>query len=193
MNEQLNPGKYFLGDPSFVLSDKIYNGLWGNLYNYSNGKFILDNYEFIAHNTHYGNGSFTDSKNRIYEVESGFISLVNIDLIDKENLILCKKGSIFTFNEKINFIYDAGFFHIKSGNKIITIDTRNLDEYDSEIEEHYENEDGEYITKTINGDSDTDSIIEENNFTESNDIDHEEKDNNNNPNKIEKFSFFKKK
>ena len=193
MNEELNPGKYFVGDPSFVLSNKIYNGLWGNLYNYSNGKFILDDYEFVTHNTHYGNGLFTDTKNRLYEIDSGFISLVHVDLIDKESINLCKKGSIFTFNEKINFIYDAGFFHIKSGKKIITIDTRNLEEYDSEIEDHYENEDGEYISKTINGDSDTDSIIQENNVTESNDTDNEEKNNNNNLNKIEKFSFFKKK
>ena len=191
MNEQLNPGKYFLGDPAFVLSNKIYNGLWGNLYNFRNGKFIFDDYDFVVHNTHYGNGLFSDTKNRLYEIDSGFISLVHVDLIDKESINLCKKGSIFTFNEKINFIYDAGFFHIKSGKKIITIDTRNLEEYESDYEEHYENEDGEYISKTINGDSDTDSIIDENDSILCNNEMEEEKDND--QNKMEKFIFFKKK
>ena len=191
MNEQLNPGKYFLGDPALVLSNKIYNGLWGNLYNFKNGKFIFDDHDFVAHNTHYGNGLFADTKNRLYEIDSGFISLVHVYLIDKESINLYKKGSIFTFNEKINFIYDAGFFHIKSGKKIITIDTRNLEEYESDYEEHYENEDGEYISKTINGDSDTDSIIDENDSILCNNEMEEEKDNN--QNKMEKFIFFKKK
>ena len=191
MNEQINPGKYFLGDPSFVLSNKIYNGLWGNLYNFNNGKFILEDYEFVTHNTHYGNGLFADTKNRLYEVESGFISLVNFDLIDNESINLCKKGAIFTFDQKINFIYDAGIFHIKSGKKIITIDTRNLEEYESDLEEHFKNDDGEYISKNINGDSDTDSIIDENDIIESsNKIDNEKDENDA---KIEKFSFFRKK
>jgi hypothetical protein len=192
MNEQLNPGKYFLGDPSFVLPDKIYTGLWGNLYNYNNGKFILNGFDFATHNTHYGNGIYVDTKNRLYEVESGFISLVNVDLIDKEGLFFSKKGSIFTFDEKINFIYDAGFFHVKSGKKIITIDTRNLDEYESDLEDHFNNEDGEYISKTINGDSDTESIINENDILFSDD-ESEENENETNSNKTIGYNFFKKK
>jgi hypothetical protein len=192
MNEQLNPGKYFLGDPSFVLPDKIYTGLWGNLYNYNNGKFILNGFDFTTHNTHYGNGVYVDTKNRLYEVESGFISLVNVDLIDKAELSFSKKGSIFTFDEKINFIYDAGFFHVKSGKKIITIDTRNLDEYESDLEDHFNNEDGEYISKTINGDSDTESIINENDILFSDD-ESEEKEKETNSNKTVGYNFFKKK
>jgi len=69
-------------------------------------------------------------------------------------------GHTFEFTEDINFIYDAGLVYIKSGNKYISIDTRNMDEYDSENEEHCENDNGESITKTIAGDLD-DDLIEE--------------------------------
>ena len=188
MNETVVSGKYFLGDPSFVLPNKIYKGIWGDLYHFRGGKHLLNGYEFTVYNTHYGNGKFSDTKNRSYEVESGFIGLVHMDLI--ENVELCRHGFVFNFKETVNFVYDAGTFYIKSGKKIITIDTRNLEEYDSEFEEHIETEDGENIGKVISGDSDTDSIIDENSHMFSSDT---EDDAENIIESTEKFSFFKKK
>lgn len=159
MNETLNPGKYFLGDPSNVLHNKILNGIWGDLYDYRNGKYNIHSYDFVVHNTHKGDGEFLDTKSRTYKVSSGVLALIAIELI--EDIKLCKnKGHIFTFVNKINFIYDAGIFFIKSGKKIITIDTQNKDDYESD--EHCENEDGEPIGKTLCNDSDNDSIYDEN-------------------------------
>lgn len=160
MNQELTCGKYYLGDPSFVLPEKIYHGLWGNLYNYDNGKYILNDCEFAVHNTHKGDGIFSDTKNRQYLVDSGVLALISMDLID--DIKLCKNGYIFNFDHKINFIYDAGTFYVKSGKKFITIDTRDMDIYDSDYEEHFKNDDDENIGKTINNDSDTDSIQDEN-------------------------------
>ena len=160
MNETLLPGKYYLGDPSYVLPSKIMIGIWENMYNLENGKFKIYDYDFVVYNTHNGDGTFTDTKKREYIVNSGIVGLVNVNLID--DMSLCNHGHIFNFNKIVNFIYDAGIFYIKSGKKYIQIDTRDIDEYDSEKEQHCENEDGEYISKTLLNDSDTDSIDNEN-------------------------------
>ena len=49
MNETLQPGTYFLGDASIVLEDKIYNGIYGELYHYENGLFNINNTDFATH------------------------------------------------------------------------------------------------------------------------------------------------
>ena len=168
MNESLNSGRYFLGDPSFVLSSKIYNGIWGDVHGYSNGKHCLNGYDFIAHTTCNGDGIFYDTKKRKYTVESGVISLVHTDLI--EDIKLCNKhGYIFDFNHKIDFIYDAGCFYIKSNKNFIIIDTNNekrdlvelTDSLDDIFEENYVDDNGENIGRTIIGDSDVEADAED--------------------------------
>jgi len=190
MNEFLRPGKYYLGDPSHVLPSSIYNGIWGNLYYFKNGKYDIYDTDFVVHNTHYGDNIYKDTKNRSYTVNTGVISLVDIKLIENINEIK-NNGHIFNFTNKINFIYDAGLFYIKSSKKYICIDTRNMEEYNSDFEDHCENEDGEYIQKTINNASDNDSIKDENDLFFNSDDD---EDLNENPNEstIQKINFFKK-
>lgn len=159
MNEILRPGKYYLGDPFTVLHPKILKGIWGDVYDFANGKFVIDDHDFVVHNTHNGDGILKDTKNRSYNIENGMIALIHVDLIE-ENL-KNKNGHLFEFKNKIHFVYDAGIFYIKSNKKYIQIDTRNLDEYDSDFEEHCENENGEYISSTIIDNSDDDKIFAE--------------------------------
>jgi hypothetical protein len=189
MNEILKPGKYYLGDPSFVLPDKIYHGIWGNLYNYENGNHNINGSNLVVHNIHGKDGIHRDTKNRLYIIYSGMIGLTSAELI--EDINLCNgKGYLFDFKQKINFIYDAGIFYIKSGKKYIKIDTRNLDDYDSEYEEHCKNDDGENILTTICGDSDNDSLQEENKGSSDNEEEEKEVCTQNEENT--KFNFFKK-
>lgn len=115
MNEILMPGKYYLGDPCNVLPNKIYIGIWGELYNYRNGKFNINTYDFAVHSTHCGDGIIKDTKNRKYIIESGVIGLINLNLID--NLNECINGYVFDFEKSVHFIYDAGIFYIKSDKK----------------------------------------------------------------------------
>ena len=185
MNETIAPGKYYLGDPTQVLPTKILIGIWDNLYKCKNGKFEINGTHFVVHSTHYGDGIFKDTKNREYIIEGGIIGLVNIDLI--ENIDLCNKtGYIYEFKYPINFIYDAGLFMIKSKKKYIQIDTRNLEEYDSDIEESLLNEDGEHIIKTICNDE-NDNYFKDNDE----DSDKDEIDNNNIISKKNVIKFFK--
>jgi hypothetical protein len=187
MNETLPSGKYFIGDPLDVLHTKIYIGIWGNVYNYENGKFNIFGHDIIFHTTHSGDGFFKDSRDRTYKIDSGVIGIINLELI--EDNLKCKNGHIFEFNNNVNFIYDAGQIYIKSGKKYININTRNEDEYDSEYEEHCLNDYGEPISKTICGDSDDDYIEEEDFDLESDD----EKEEYKTIEKNESFQFFKKK
>ena len=198
MNEILQKGKYYLGDPSNVLPSRIYNGIWGNLYNFENGKYNIYDTDFVVHNTHYGDNIYKDTKNRSYTINSGVIALVDLRLIEDISKIK-NNGHIFNFNSKVNFIYDAGLFYIKSDKKYICIDTRNDEEYNSDFEEHCENEDGNYIQKTICNASDNDSINDEDNLFFNSDEDDDDDDDDDNEDKksekniSEKVSFFKKK
>jgi len=196
MNELLRPGKYYLGDPSHVLPPSIYNGIWGNLYDFKNGKYIIYDTDFVVHNTHYGDNIYTDTKNRSYTVNTGMIALIDIKLIENINEVK-NNGHIFNFSNKVNFIYDAGLFYIKSSKKYICIDTRNKEEYNSDFEDHCENEEGIYIQETIVNVSDNDSIKDENDlFFNSDDEDEDENDENKKlleTHITEKINFFKKK
>ena len=188
MNETLESGKYYLGDPSNVLSEKIYIGILENIYQFKNGKLNINGTHIIMHSTHSGDGNFIDTKNRKYNIESGLIALIPIELIEDNDL--CKNGHVFNFENKVNFIYDAGIFYIKSGRKYINIDTRNMTDYDSDYEEHFHNEDGEPISKTLIGDEDDDMIMSDTEICNESD---EEEDIKNVNEKKETFSFFKKK
>jgi len=120
------------------------------------------------------------------------LALINVNIIDDLELIK-KNGHVFEFKNKINFIYDAGLFYIKSGKKYIHIDTINHEEYNSDMEEHCENEDGEYISKTLLGDSDDDFIEPTfNNEEDNNDDDDNIIQEETNILKNESFRFFKK-
>jgi hypothetical protein len=211
MNETLSPGKYYLGDPTLVLHDKIIIGIWGSLYNYANDKYNINGVECVMHTTHKGDDNYVDTKNRKYIVTSGVLSLINVDLI--EDINLCKNnGHIFEFKQQINFIYDAGLFYIKSGKKMIKIDTRNMEEYDSDYEEHCEDEEGEHISKTINNNEDNsdneDTCSDTNEINSINNSDSDKECSDNEENKVENvenvdnldneenkevFNFFKKK
>jgi len=193
MNETLSPGKYYLGDPTFVLHDKITIGIWGELYNYSNGKFFIYGEECVFHSTHKGDDVFIDAKKRKYKVVSGVLALISVHLI--EDIQTCKNnGHIFEFTKKVKFIYDAGIFYITSDKKRIMIDTRNLEEYDSEYEDHYEN-DSKNNDESINNDESSENKLSEGELSDNelSDKDSNEENDVFNVNDNSVFNFFKKK
>ena len=114
-----------------------------------------------------------------YIIDSGMLSIINMDLIDDIEKAK-KKGNFFHFLEKVNFLYNAGKFYIKSGKFVIEINTINEEEYESELEEHIYEKD-----KQINIRDDDDNSSFEALYDQSSDEEEEEKDE-------PKFKFFKK-
>ena len=139
MQETNKPGEYYLGDPSFAITnEELYYDVYGEEYGFKSGKFDLTKKgdHLITHTTHNCDGIFCDTKKRKYKVESGMIGLVPVKLI--ENIDEAKKyGKIFDFLSFVTFTYNGGKFYVKSGNYIIEINTINEDEYDSDEEEHF--------------------------------------------------------
>lgn len=183
MEETLIRGKYYLGDPSYVLDEDLYYEVLGDKHNFESGKYDLKNDDtyMVLHNTHNGDGTFYDTKNRKYKVESGMIGLVPNKLINEDKLDSAKKmGKIYNFPNKVKFFYDAGIFYIKSGHYIIKINTINDDEYESEHEDHYL-KDGEKVRiREDNDDSSIEDLYADKSSDEEEMI------------KVEKPSFFKK-
>ena len=146
MNETVKQGKYYLGDPVFALDEKTYHEIYGDIFQYEDGKFDLKNNDqcMIVHKTHYGDGIFYDTKKRKYIIETGLIALIPISMIDESMIIKAKKhGVLFSFDNFVRFLYHGGLFTIRSNKKIIEIDTQNEDEYDSQEEGHL-HEDSKY-------------------------------------------------
>jgi hypothetical protein len=165
MNEILHPGTYYLGDASLVVEDKIYNGIYGELYHYENGLFNINNANFAIHNvaTQFDSDlqkdKFFDTKGRSYNIKSGMISLVSLELIENKKLCTAN-GHIFEFDHPVNFIYSHGTFYIKSNKKVIIINTiYDFENYDSDNDEHCLDEEGHKIEHFLDA-SDSESIYE---------------------------------
>jgi hypothetical protein len=178
MEELFTQGKYYLGDPCFALSEYFHHEMWGENYQYKDGKFdlTLQNEYMIVHSTHYGDGTYVDTKNRKYKVESGTIALIPFTLISDVKKAQ-EYGQIFEFPEDGFFIYDGGQFVIRSSFYIIKINTLNEDMIDEDNEEYLikDNEKVKYLFEDDNSD-----------FGEMDNEDEEEE-------VIEQKSFFKNK
>jgi hypothetical protein len=164
MNEELPAGRYYIGDPCNALKDEIYTRIWGAIYDYKEGKFTINDNDFLVHSTHGGDGTFYDHRKRKYIVKSGMISVISMELIDssEEKLKECKiNGIIITFNTPFQFIYDAGIFYIQSDKKFIEINTRNEEEYLSECEDHCYNTEGQKMSDLLENRKDLDDDEDE--------------------------------
>jgi hypothetical protein len=177
MNETFSPNKYFLGDPAIVLPNKIYHGIWGQQHGHQNGKYTIYDNDFIVHNTYSGDGTFFDTKNRSYVIESGMIGLVSYDLIEDKTLIK-NNGHVFDFTEQLEdvscerfqFIYSAGIFCVRCNKKVIMINTKIESDFNSDEEEiesaHSKEENGEQnedisVNQNINDNSEEEIENEE--------------------------------
>lgn len=89
-------GKYFVGDPCYVISDKNWDelikntGCFGinqnmNTTNWYDGVFYYDGKKCFASGTAYGDGMFEDNKKNIYRVDAGLIGIVPIEAINEDN------------------------------------------------------------------------------------------------------------
>lgn len=111
---------FYIGDPCYVLSDKNYNEIWGDKYDYADGIIGIDDYSFIVKGTYFGDGVYEDEEEYSYPVDSGTIAIVPLELCDQDT----KLGRVIKEEGEAILNEEDGIFNIKINGKVITIDTR---------------------------------------------------------------------
>lgn len=128
VGDNMQSNEFWVGDPCYVLSDDIYDNIWGKKYNYQDGLIDCGNgLSFNVHGTAYGDGCYEGSNGFMYCVDSGTIAVIPKELVVKEDGI--DSGSLHkSTNGEIE--YDNGVFRIEFDNEILEIDTDPSDEGD---------------------------------------------------------------
>ena len=153
-------GEYWVGDPCYVLSDDIYDNIWGKKYNYRDGLIDCGNgLSFDVHRTAWGDGCYEGSNGFYYGVDSGTLAVIPKELVAK------KDGEQFgTYHKSTNgeIEYENGVFHIEFDNEILEIDTdpKDDDYYYSGIDDTALTE-NKKVTEADNGSSEFELFVSE--------------------------------
>ena len=105
----LERGKYFIGDPTLVLPNSIYHGIWGNVHDYLPGIYSIFGHNLVIFHLKNDNDEYTDNIGNKYDIETGNISIVSYELCD----IDLESGTNIIFHE---FEDDIKVFYSKDGN-----------------------------------------------------------------------------
>jgi len=105
----LEKGKYFIGDPTLVLPNSIYHGIWGNVHDYLPGIYSIFGHNLVIFHLKNDNDEYTDNIGNKYDIETGNISIVSYELCD----IDLESGTNIIFHE---FEDDIKVFYSKDGN-----------------------------------------------------------------------------
>ena len=122
MEETLVRGKYYLGDPSYVLDEDLYYEVLGDKHSFESGKYDLKNDDtyMVLHNTHNGDGTFYDTKKRKYKVLNCSIYFLTRHFLHYQNLFLLFRYkdnylNIFHLNIRLNkliYKYNSFIYYI---------------------------------------------------------------------------------
>lgn len=114
----LPPNKYYIGDPCYVLSDHVYDNVFGPLY--KPGVYEHNGHTFAISPTSYGDGLYRDNGKRLYYVDSGTLSIIPYDLCEKEmdNNEKNRLGKVFTFTNEVKVKMSKGVFEFQSGSDV---------------------------------------------------------------------------
>lgn len=116
------PGTYYIGDLCYVLSDPVYETIFGGLGGYDNGLYKetrSDRFFFLS-NTAYGDGIYCDNEGREYTVDAGIIGICPSSLMFKND----GGGQMHTFSDAVVCKSKNGIFTFTSGLTTITINTQ---------------------------------------------------------------------
>ena len=105
----LEKGKYFIGDPTLVLPNSIYHGIWGNVHNYLPGIYSIFGNNLVIFHVKNGDNEYKDNSGNKYDIETGNISIVPHQLCE----IDLESGTNIIFHE---FADDVNVFYSKDGN-----------------------------------------------------------------------------
>lgn len=132
----LPPGRYYIGDPCYVFSDKTWDELISKC-DVQDGEIMsFGGADFWSHSTAWGNGMYKDGNSVEYGVDSGLLGAVPIGLID--NPAGETDGLVIDAPDGLHVEYDSGTFWFGA----IVIKT---DDYDEDLDGGYYDEDPEEI------------------------------------------------
>ncbi len=114
------PGKYYIGDLCYVLSDKIYNRIFGGN-EYDDGVYIQKGgkYFFMVAGTSCGDGAYQGSDGREFCVDAGIIGICPQSLVEKGE----GEEPLYEFTEPVECFFKDGEFNFVSPSKSLTIYT----------------------------------------------------------------------
>lgn len=131
--QTLPPGKYFIGDPGYVLEDS-----WGEVVDaieQAEGKvFSVRGVKMWAHYTAHGDGEFTDQHGNTFAVDSGTLGAVPIELI--EDPAGEEYGVVIDAEHGLTVDYDNGTFWL--GATVIKTDDIDASGFADEDDDLYE-------------------------------------------------------
>lgn len=137
----LAPGKYYIGDPCYALSEESYQEFLNLVLSGSDvleGEFCFtDGTRFAVFNTLWGDGYYSASNNHRYPVDAGCLSAIPISKCDAKKLD--EYGDAFTI-EDFETIFEAkSNCSRRSGDGTITFGHIRIEtgEYEDEDEDMY--------------------------------------------------------
>ena len=133
-------GKFYVGDPCYVLSDDIYYGIWDDKYNFEDGIIDCGNgLSFLVHGTAYGDGNYQGTNGAEYGVDSGTLAVIPMDLVAKLDGV--QFGSVEA-SKTAWLDYNNGTFDITLDNGSFSIITSEDEEEDGPWDpEEYDDQD----------------------------------------------------
>jgi len=158
MKHNFSAGKYWLGDPCYVVKDEDWNvvgeetGWFGSdSHNEKskdyNGLFYYGGMKCFANSTRYGDGVFTDNENREYGVDAGLLGILPLEICNGD----LRGGNVVEFENDFVVTWNEG--HFEFGDVVIETgddeDSENEDDYWDDQEEDeddywsYETDEGE--------------------------------------------------
>jgi hypothetical protein len=117
---ELAPGKYFIGDVSYFLTDKYYESVKENLYGCNKGQLFCGGQIVTLMQTVWSKkGIWLGSNKEIYSVDSGVLGICSVDMGEDMGV-----GSVHEFRDKVFVDMNAnGVLKVCSGKDSIIIDT----------------------------------------------------------------------
>lgn len=124
-------GKYYIGDPCYVLEESIYDKLIENFDFDKSYTIEINGHTMFMHCTSYGDGTYNDGTARSYSVDSGLISIMPVKFISMEKFNETDNVHIVEFEKEFYVSFDDGTF--KFGH--VEIPTGGDDSQDDEDED----------------------------------------------------------
>ena len=138
---------FIIGDPCYLLSDEVYDKVWGGEYGYSDGQIQVGDYSFLVHGTAHGDGVYDTSTGATCGVDSGTIAVVPLELVNQE---YDDSSVCINWEDKpgdVELDYDNGtFIFTLNDEEFIEVYTEydRYDDYDDDWPREDEEDYGEY-------------------------------------------------